>query len=251
MAPYHTAEENEIERLRYQIAAQEDAYKDEFKLIKWQLRREQDRSKQLQIDLKHAATDQRSALADLEHERIMRQIDLEQMSQKAIEIAQFAVAATTEAAAKEHNAKVEDILAKNAKSKQIHEQKVKDLKERATNASAELHRLQSNVATMLEETRVVCESQRVESQECIETRHREELGRLKSAHRQEKKQLDHMLDQEKLMGKCRGLRHTTCTAVCMNHFYTEYRFRLIKQSATLFHPHFSSRIINTLVLFFP
>ena len=126
----------------------------------------------------------------------MRHIELQHMSQNAIEIAQFAVAATTEAAAKEHNAKVEEIL---------------------------------------------------EPQECIERRHREELGRLKSAHRQEKKQLD----QEKLMGKCRGLRHTTCTAVCMNHFYTEYRFRLIKQSATLFHPHFSSRIINTLVLFFP
>ena len=127
--------------------------------MKWQLRREQDRSKHLQTDLKQAATDQRSAITDVEHERIMRQIDLQQTSQKAIEIAQFAVAATTEAAAKEHNAKVEDILAKNAKSKQIHEQKVKDLKERATNASAELHRLQSNVATMLEETRAVCESQ--------------------------------------------------------------------------------------------
>ena len=127
MAPYHRAEENEIERLRYQIAVQEDARRDELKRMKWQLRREQDRSKQLQIDLKKVATDQRSALADLEHERIMRRIDLEQISQKEIEIAQFAVAATTEAAAKEHNAKVEDILAKNVKSKQIHEQKVKDL----------------------------------------------------------------------------------------------------------------------------
>ena len=59
MAPYHSAEENEIERLRYQIAVQEDAHRDELKRMKWQLRREQDRSKQLQIDLKHAATDQR------------------------------------------------------------------------------------------------------------------------------------------------------------------------------------------------
>ena len=181
---------------------------------------------------------------DLEHERIMRQIELQQMSQK--DRGSTVCCRCNHRAATEHNAKMEEILAKNAESKQIHEQKVKNL-ERATNASAELHRLQSNVATMLEETRVVCESQRVEPQECIERRHREELGRLKSVHRQEKKQLD----QENLMGKCRGLRHTTCTAVCMNHFYTEYRFRLIKPSATLFHPHFSSRIMHTLVLFFP
>ena len=46
-------------RLRYQIASQEDAYKDELKRMRGQLRREQDRSKQLQTDLKHAATDQR------------------------------------------------------------------------------------------------------------------------------------------------------------------------------------------------
>jgi len=44
----------------------------------------------------------------------MRQIDLEQMSQKAIEIAQGAIVATSEAAAKEHSAKVAEMLAKNA-----------------------------------------------------------------------------------------------------------------------------------------
>jgi hypothetical protein len=41
----------------------------------------------------------------------MRHINLEQMSRKAIEIAQGAVVATTEAAANEHSAKVTEVLA--------------------------------------------------------------------------------------------------------------------------------------------
>jgi hypothetical protein len=49
--------------------------------------------------------------ADLEHERIMRHINLEQMSRKAIEIAQGAVVATSEAAANEHSANVTEVLA--------------------------------------------------------------------------------------------------------------------------------------------
>lgn len=188
------ADSTELDKLQKHKMAQDEAHAAQLASLKWQLRREQERCKQLQIDLKQAATVQKSAHADLEHERIMRQIDLEQMSQKAIEIAQDAVVPTTEAAAMEHSVKIAEMLAKNAQSKRKHDQQVKELEATVARATSNLHRLQSTVATMLEETRVACEMERLESEVILENRHREELGKLRSTHRQEKKQLD----QEKL-----------------------------------------------------
>jgi len=133
-----------------------------------------------------AASAQKAAHAKLEEERIRRQIDLKQMSQQAIEMVEATAVVTTEAAAKEHSAKVAEMLARSAHLKRKHEERVKELEIRAERATADLHRLQSNVATMLEETRAACESERLESEESLQSRHREELGRLRCAHREEK-----------------------------------------------------------------
>ena len=101
---FPAGEESELSRLRKALEKSAENHTAEIKKLTWQVKRERERTLTLTERLKKCAADFRYASGNLEKERVLREVDLERMTARALEMSEEAVRSATKEAQARHAA---------------------------------------------------------------------------------------------------------------------------------------------------
>ena len=142
-------EESEISRLRKASEKSEEYRTAEINKLTWQVKRERERTLTLAERQKKCAAGFRDASENLEKERALREVDLERMTARALEMSEEAARSATEEAKARHAAILIEVKRGQALKRAENAKRLAVLQKQLGAAQAASHRLEAGVEELL------------------------------------------------------------------------------------------------------
>ena len=156
---FPAGEESELSRLRKALEKSAENHTAEIKKLTWQVKRERERTLTLTERLKKCAADFRYASGNLEKERVLREVDLERMTARALEMSEEAVRSATKEAQARHAAILIEVKKGQALKRAENAKRLAALQKQLGAAKAASHLLEAGVEELLAEAAAAHEAE--------------------------------------------------------------------------------------------
>ena len=146
---FFTGEESELSRLRLALDKSEEKRIAETNKLSWQVKHEREKSLTTAEKQKKSAASLRKACEDLEKQRVLREVDLEMMTARALEMSEDAARCATEEAQARHAATLIEAKKDHALKRAENAKRLAVLQKQLGAAQAASHRLEAGVEELL------------------------------------------------------------------------------------------------------